>query len=182
MNGTIFASLRRMRALIRKESLQILRDPSTFLIAGVLPLLLLLIFGNGVSLDLRKVPVGVVVEQPTPDTTSLLDSFRNSRFFSVREVRTLAEVEPDLVSGRLSGIIVLRADFPKQLGRGDMAPVDDHRRWQRSEHGGSRPGLRPGRLAELAGAGGRLPRPVLSIDRRLNRRSLPSRASGSMPI
>jgi ABC-2 type transport system permease protein len=119
----MLASLRRMRALIRKESLQILRDPSTFLIAGVLPLLLLLIFGNGVSLDLRKVPVAVVVEQPSPDTTSLLDSYRNSRFFAVREVRTLAEVEPDLVAGRLMGIIVVRADFAERLARGDTAPV-----------------------------------------------------------
>ena len=40
--------------------LQIGRDPSSYLIAGVLPLLLLFIFGYGVSLDLRRVPVAVV--------------------------------------------------------------------------------------------------------------------------
>ncbi|HJZ55137.1 MAG TPA: hypothetical protein VKE74_09275, partial [Gemmataceae bacterium] len=60
--------LRRVAGLIRKESLQILRDPSSFLIAGLLPLLLLFIFGTGVSLDLRRVPVAVVVEAPTPET------------------------------------------------------------------------------------------------------------------
>ena len=43
--------------LIRKESLQMLRDPSSFMIAGVLPLLLLFIFGFGVTLDLRRVPI-----------------------------------------------------------------------------------------------------------------------------
>jgi len=62
----------RLAGLIRKESLQILRDPSSFLIAGVLPLLLLFIFGFGVSLDLRRVPVGVVIENPTPETDSFL--------------------------------------------------------------------------------------------------------------
>ena len=40
MTSPMIESLRRMRALIRKESLQILRDPSAYLIAGVLPLLL----------------------------------------------------------------------------------------------------------------------------------------------
>ena len=48
---------RRIAALVRKESLQILRDPSSYLIAGLLPLLLLVIFGYGVSLDLRRIPV-----------------------------------------------------------------------------------------------------------------------------
>jgi ABC-2 type transport system permease protein len=115
--------LRRVAALVRKESQQILRDPSSFLIAGVLPLLLLFLFGFGVSLDLRRVPVGVVVEQSTPEAVSLLASFRNSRYFDVRVARHRAEVEGNLVSGRLKGLIVLRGDFSRQLGRGEEAPV-----------------------------------------------------------
>lgn len=119
MNGPT----RRILALIRKESLQIRRDPSAFLIAGVLPLLLLAIFGYGVSLDLRRVPVAVVVEAPTPEAASLLSAYRNSRYFSVREARHRTEVEDDMVAGRLSGVIVLAADFADRLGRGETAPV-----------------------------------------------------------
>jgi len=119
MNGPT----RRILALIRKESLQIRRDPSAFLIAGVLPLLLLVIFGYGVSLDLRRVPVAVVVETPTPEAASLLSAYRNSRYFTVREARHRIEVEDDLVAGRLSGIIVLASDFADRLGRGETAPV-----------------------------------------------------------
>src|SRR6516165_1254228 len=70
--------LRRLAGLVRKESFQILRDPSSFLIAGVLPLLLLFIFGFGVSLDLKRVPIGVVIEQSTPEADSFLASVRNS--------------------------------------------------------------------------------------------------------
>jgi ABC-2 type transport system permease protein len=109
--------------LIRKEAWQILRDPSSFLIAGVLPLLLLFIFGFGVSLDLKHIPVAVVVEQPTPAADSFLASFRNSRFFEVHVARHRAEVEPELVSGRIKGVIVLAADFNDRLGRGETAPV-----------------------------------------------------------
>ncbi len=114
---------RRVVALIRKELLQIRRDPSTFLIAGVLPVILMLIFGTGVSLDLLRVPVAVVVEQRTPEAQSLLSSYRNSRYFRVREARHRAEVEGELVAGRIDGVIIIPAEFSSQLGRAEMAPV-----------------------------------------------------------
>ncbi|MBL7396103.1 hypothetical protein INQ29_25050, partial [Escherichia coli] len=53
-NRTFFVmrfDLRRLAALVRKEGAQILRDPSTFLIAFVLPMILLFLFGYAVSLD-----------------------------------------------------------------------------------------------------------------------------------
>src|SRR6516164_10625974 len=96
--------LRRISGLVRKESLQILRDPSSYLIAVILPLLLLFIFDYGVSLDLRQIPVGLVVEQYSPEASSLVTSFRNSRFFTVRLVHHRAEVESELVSGRVKGV------------------------------------------------------------------------------
>lgn len=114
--------IRRVIAVIRKESLQIRRDPSSLIIVVFLPLLLLFIFGVGVSLDARRLPVGVVIEHMTPDATSLLDAFRNSRYFDVTPARRRSDVQPDLVTGRLKGIIVLRSDFSRQLGR-DSAPV-----------------------------------------------------------
>ncbi len=115
--------LRRLAGLVRKESFQILRDPSSFLIAGVLPLLLLFIFGFGVSLDLKRVPIGVVVEWLSPESDSFLASFHNSRYFEVHLARDRRTFEPELVSGRLKGIVVLAADFSDRLGRGDTAPI-----------------------------------------------------------
>lgn len=117
------AGWRRVLALIRKESLQILRDPSSFIIAGVLPLLMLLVYGFGVSLDLRQVPVGVVIEQPSPEADSFLTSFRNSRYFTVDLAYDRRQVEPELIRGKLKGLIVLRADFSGLLGRGETAPI-----------------------------------------------------------
>src|SRR5437016_178640 len=115
--------LRRIAGLVRKESLQIVRDPSSYLIAVVLPLLLLMIFDFGVSLDLRRIPVGLVVEQPSPEADSLTASFSNSRFFTLHLAHHRAEVEDDLVSGRLKGVVVLAADFADRLGRAETAPV-----------------------------------------------------------
>ena len=58
------------------------------MIAGVLPLLLLFIFGFGVTLDLRRVPIAVVIEWPSPEADSFLDSFRHSPYFDVRFAAT----------------------------------------------------------------------------------------------
>ena len=111
------------RGLCRKELMQIVRDPSSYLIAGLMPLLLLFIFGYGVSLDLRQVPVAVVVENPTPEANSLLLSFRNSRYFTVVQAADRRQSEADLLAGRVKGVIVLADDFSDRLGRGDSAPV-----------------------------------------------------------
>jgi len=51
-------SFTRFAAYFQKEQKQILRDPSTFLIAFVLPLLMIFIFGYGVSLDADKISLG----------------------------------------------------------------------------------------------------------------------------
>ncbi|HVV99616.1 MAG TPA: ATP-binding cassette domain-containing protein [Planctomycetaceae bacterium] len=115
--------LRRMAALVRKESLQIVRDPSSILIAGVLPLLLLFVYGFGVSLDLRKIAVGLVIEKPSPETDSFVESFTASRYFTVRVAHTRPAFEDELVSGRLKGVVVLAGDFSERLGRGDTAPI-----------------------------------------------------------
>ena len=53
----------------------------------------------------------------------MLDSFRNSRYFDVVVARHRAEVENDLVAGRVKGVIVLAADFADRLAREEPAPV-----------------------------------------------------------
>jgi ABC-2 type transport system permease protein len=64
-------SIRRLLALSKKESLQILRDPSSNLIAFVLPIMLLFVFGYGISLDTGRLSVGLVLEDSSPEAGDL---------------------------------------------------------------------------------------------------------------
>jgi len=102
---------RRFTALVRKESLQVIRDPSSILIAFVLPLILLVIFGYGVSLDATHTRIGLVIEDATPITQDLAASFQASRYFAVATGRDRREFEEDLVLGRVRGIVVIPANF-----------------------------------------------------------------------
>lgn len=109
---------RRFRALLVKESLQIVRDPSTFLIAFVLPMLLLFLFGYGVSLDMTRTRIGLVVEDSSAPALSLASAYRNSRWFEVKEARTITGFKHDLTGDRIRGIVVIPQDFGRQVARG----------------------------------------------------------------
>lgn len=117
--------LRRFAALIRKETVQVVRDPSSILIAFVLPAILLFLFGYGVSLDTARSRIGLIDEAPTPLTQDLAASFTASSAFAVTHGRDRREFEDDLVLGRLGGIVVLPASFSADLaaGRGPAIQV-----------------------------------------------------------
>lgn len=104
-----------IQALIKKEFLQIFRDPSSILIAIVLPLLLLFIYGYGLNLDSNTVKVGVVIEAPTKESLDLASSFSYSKFFKVDFFKNRKEISEQMLSGKLRGFIVIPADFSKDL-------------------------------------------------------------------
>ncbi len=112
--------LRRLTALIVKESLQIMRDPSALLIAFVLPLVLLFIFGYGVNLDSNRIKIGLIIEQSTPQILELADSFLHSPFLAVTVAHDRRELEPELVAGRLRGLVVI----PNGISRRAVDPYD----------------------------------------------------------
>ncbi len=117
-------SFRRVRALIVKEVKQITRDPSSLLIAGVLPLVLLFIFGYAVSLDSEHVPIGVVIEQPSAEANDFASAFSGSPYFDVSLGTDARAMERQLVTGGLRGVVTLRADFAQRLDQpGAIAPV-----------------------------------------------------------
>jgi ABC-2 type transport system permease protein len=107
--------LRRLAAFMRKEAVQIVRDPSSILIAVVLPLILLFLFGYGLSLDANTVRVGLVVERASAPAARLAAAFEASRYFDVTRVSDRRMVTRDVVAGRLRGIVVIPADFADRL-------------------------------------------------------------------
>jgi len=114
---------RRILGLMAKESRQIMRDPSSLLIAGFLPLILLFLFGTGVSLDLKDIRLGLAIERPTAETASFAASLAASRYFLPVTVPDARAVKRDLVAGRLQAVVTLAADFGDRSARGDTAPI-----------------------------------------------------------
>jgi ABC-2 type transport system permease protein len=122
MNAAV--SWRRLRALCRKETRQILRDPSSNLIAFVLPVIMLFIFGYGINLDSTAVNIGLVLEDKSPEARHFAESLYGSPYFIVHPAQTRAEIEQALTEGRVRGFVVVPIDFAQKLkGPIDTAPL-----------------------------------------------------------
>jgi len=117
-------SVRRMRAIMVKEALQITRDPSSILIGVVLPIFLTLLSGFSTNLDIDHIAIGLVLEDSSPQAQDLAGSFLHNRYFDVRTGRDRREFSQDLVSGRLKGMVVIPRTFTRDLEQADRtAPV-----------------------------------------------------------
>ncbi len=115
---------RRIRALIVKEFLQISRDLSSFLICFVLPLLLMFIYGFGVSLDLDHIRIGLVLEDTSPDAQSFANSITNSPYFDAKIARDRRSFEEDIIRGKIRAIVVIPSYFSSFRNRPDqIAPI-----------------------------------------------------------
>ena len=123
MNSRARASLLRLRGLIRKEAWQIVRDPSSILIAFILPLVLLFIFGFGVSLDASHVKVALVVEKPSPQTMRFSSAFEHSEYFAPVHFQEARQAEKAMERGQVRAIVWLREDFSQKVLSGRSAPI-----------------------------------------------------------
>jgi len=113
--------LQRIRALVWKETRQIVRDPSSIAIGAVLPLILILLFGYGLSLDVKNVPVAVVIEYPAADAIELAAGFQLSPYFKPVMLRSMPPAQRLLLEHRVDGIVRIPADFSRRIAAGNAA-------------------------------------------------------------
>ncbi|HZR16846.1 MAG TPA: ABC transporter permease [Verrucomicrobiae bacterium] len=115
---------RRLFALCRKETCQILRDPSSNIIAFILPVIMLLIFGYGINLDSRGLRVGLVLEDTGPEARLFAASLTGSPYLRIRFSQRRSEMAQALTRGEVRGFVVLAQDFSKKLKRStESAPI-----------------------------------------------------------
>jgi ABC-2 type transport system permease protein len=105
------ASLMRLRGLIRKEVRHILRDPSSILIAFLLPIVLLVTNGFGISLDASEMRVAVVIQAPEETARGMLQALDASPYLSVQRALSTRDGETAMTEGRVRGMLVVRDDY-----------------------------------------------------------------------
>jgi ABC-2 type transport system permease protein len=117
--GRLLAKAWRTQALIKKECRQILRDPSTIIVGMVLPVVLILLFGYGLSLDVKNIPIAVVLEDTSPDAAELASTFQLSPYFHARLMTSMAQAKDLMLSHDVDGIIRIRPDFSREMKSGN---------------------------------------------------------------
>ena len=114
---------RQVLALIGKECKQIVRDPSSWLVAGGLPLLFLLLFGYGINLDAGVMDFALIDESGSARSLRLAAAFAHSASFRVRPAGDRGEAEQMMRDSRVRGMLVIQRDFEARLEGGEGAPL-----------------------------------------------------------
>jgi ABC-2 type transport system permease protein len=107
--------IRRLTAMVNKEFHQLIRDNSSILIGIFLPLILIFIIGYGVSLDVKKVPVAVVLEDTSPTVYDVLGFLNGSEYFSPLYVTSMHEAQELMDNRKADAIIRIPSDFSENL-------------------------------------------------------------------
>ena len=112
------ARLGRIGTLVRKEWRQMIRDPASIAMGVVLPVILILLFGYGLSLDVKNVPIAVLNQDGSALAGSLIGRLQLSPYFAPRSVTSLHQAEQLLLRGRVSAIFTVPPLFARQARTG----------------------------------------------------------------
>lgn len=115
---------KRLKALIKKEALQILRDPSAILIAVALPLILLFLMGYAVSLDAKKIHIAVISNTENQASQKLIQSFIHSKSFEVEVGKNIEPYLNLMQRGAIKGVVKLGDNFGKN-GKYEIQIITD---------------------------------------------------------
>jgi len=117
-------SISRILAVARKEVLQIVRDARSLIIVVIMPVTLMLLFGYGVNLDLKNLPLYIYDQDGSQQSQDLLKHFQASQYFHiVRVVNRYSDVTRALDDGDAKMGFVIPWNFSQQLGSGSSAGV-----------------------------------------------------------
>lgn len=111
-------SFRRIRSLVSKESRQLVRDPGSVAMGIFMPVLLILLFGYGLSLDVKDVDLAVVLEDHSAEATGLAGSFRGSPYFRPVFTPSWPRAREMMLDREIEGILRIPPDFARRLGQG----------------------------------------------------------------
>jgi len=112
-------SWQRLRALTVKETRQLLRDKSNLMVGLFLPVVLILVFGYGLSFDIKNAPVAIVSQDTSPTARDVIAGFYLSPYFTVTQLRSMEEAQRLMRSGKVEAIVYLQSDFSRRLAAAD---------------------------------------------------------------
>lgn len=110
-------------SLIGKEFKEIRRDPSSWLVAFILPLIFLLLFGYGITLDAGRLPVAILNQSGGQASLGIVSDFANSPWFTVIPAKDMDSAGRMMSDSEIQGIVVIRETFDLHLDAGRTADI-----------------------------------------------------------
>jgi ABC-2 type transport system permease protein len=117
-------NLRRTFAVMRKEVIQIMRDPLSLLVIFAMPIVQLVIYGYGVNLDIKHIPLCVYDRDATQTSQDLLKHFQATDYFKIVDVAdSYEDVIRRIDEGQCIAAVVVPRQFSEDLHSSGQAKV-----------------------------------------------------------
>jgi ABC-2 type transport system permease protein len=114
----------RLTSLIRKEFIQIIRDPRTLVIAILIPVMQLFLLGYAATNDVRNIPLAVYDQDRGPAARALLDAYRASDYFLLTyDVDSEDEIRDLVDAGEAGAGLIIPPDFTAEMQNGGEANI-----------------------------------------------------------
>jgi len=114
----------RIWPIMRKEFLEIWRDPRSLAFVLAMPVLMLLLYGYGISSDVKRIPLAVFDRDGRPPARELVLRFTSTDYFVVTaRVESLRGLRRVIDSGQAKVGLMIPEDFSQNLGAGRPAPI-----------------------------------------------------------
>ncbi|MEW6404013.1 MAG: ABC transporter permease [Chloroflexota bacterium] len=106
----------RLISIIRKEFIQIFRDPRTLGLILVMPIVQLFLLGYAATTDVKNVRIAVLDQSRSPESRALLDAFRAADYFTIDyELQSEEEIQGLIDSGKIRAALIIPPDYSRKL-------------------------------------------------------------------
>ncbi len=114
----------RIKAIAKKETLQVLRDPFSLAMAFIVPIFLLIIFGYAITFDIREIDTVILDRDGSMWSRELASELKETGYFTiVRYVDREEEIEKELDSGAAKVAVMIPPDFSRNIHSGKSAEL-----------------------------------------------------------
>ncbi len=114
----------RLTALIRKEFIQIVRDPRTLMIMFAMPVMMLFLLGYSATNDVRNVPLAIFDQDRSTASRELLAAYREADYFHFDfDVDSVEAIKELIDTGQAKAGLIIPPDYGLRLAQGEQAQI-----------------------------------------------------------
>lgn len=112
-------SPRRIIAVVRKESQELMRNAMSLILSIVAPVILFFLFSFGMSMDVKNIPMAILDEDRSPESRRLIDAFASAKIFDIQQMLTRYEdIDTVIRKGDIRLCVVIPYKFGERIQEG----------------------------------------------------------------
>jgi ABC-2 type transport system permease protein len=114
---------KRFLAVLRKEWIQIRRDPFTLRTVILLPVMQLFLFGYAINTDPKHLPTGLLVAEHSKYERTIVTALQNTGYYDIETLPSEAAAERAIAEGDVLFVVNIPPNFDRSVDRGERPAI-----------------------------------------------------------